>query len=66
MLVRSTVRRTPEGAVKLSEVLTPTKAISPRTTVVVGSPSMAILPSGFGAFGSVMSIRPIAFSGLSE
>ena len=66
LLVRSTLRSTPEGSVKEAEVFTPTKAMSPLTTVVVGSPSMGILPSGFGARASLMSIIPITPSGLSE
>ena len=63
---RSTVRSAPEGSVNDSDVFTPTKAVLPATTVVVGSPSMSMLPSGFGARGSVMSMRPITPSGLSE
>ncbi len=65
-VARSMCRRCPDGLVKLSLVLIPTKTVLPRAETAVGSPSRAMLPMGCGFAGSEMSIIPITPSGLSE
>ena len=58
--------RLPDGSALLFDVLTPTSTLPPATVTEVGSPSILIEPPAFGAFGSVMSTKPMAPSGLSE
>ena len=61
----STVASRPEGAVKLSEAFTPTKAVPSSTVTEVGSPPMSSPPNACGARGSAMSMKPIRPVGLS-
>ena len=58
--------RLPDGLALLSDVLTPASTLPPATVTEVGSPSILTMPPALGAFGSVMSMKPTAPSGLSE
>ena len=65
-LARSMTVRLPDGLALLSEVLTAASSLPPATATEVGSPSILTMPAGFGALGSVMSMKPTAPYGLSE
>ena len=58
--------RLPDGLALLSDVLTAASTLPPATVTEVGSPSILTMPPALGAFGSVMSMKPTAPSGLSE
>ncbi len=65
-VARSITARWPEGLAKLSEVLIPANARPPTITTDVGSPPTITEPSGLGAAGSAMSMKPTAPSRLLE